>query len=491
MMRLLALRNFVHKPWRSALLFLGFGLGVSVMIILLSIGGAMVTQAEDERLIGGGRVTVLPEGIDIEVMKTGGLGGLFFSIANARFLYLQLLAAPRLASSVKAVAPQIDDALLYMTTPDGVERIVRAAGDIPSAQRAVGVPPTLAAGAWVDDSTDRRWIAPTQAELENDIDHFHRPPTDTASARTWAEWHYFNVVSADRRRWVFVTLMATGAGPDSGRVLVTMHEDVAGSDHERRFTATVPASALEYSTTMANLRVGRSSVTVLPDGRYAVHAVANESRGATAVVDLVVAPVPRDYLPGSNLSSGTFLSGYVVPGLAANASGTICIARACQRYDGAQSYHDHNWGVWRGVTWEWGSARMGQYAVLYGRVRPPDSVAASASSPLFVYLVDSLGFRALFRPGTIVYDDRKIITVNGRPIHVPAHAVMTDVRSDGASADSLRLELDIDDATGTYTPGLGREQANFIQMIGRARLSGRVSGGELSGEGIGFFETYR
>ena len=63
MFSLLAVRNFLHKPWRSALLFLGFGMGVSVMIVLLSIGEAMVTQAKDERLVGGGDVTVLPEGI--------------------------------------------------------------------------------------------------------------------------------------------------------------------------------------------------------------------------------------------------------------------------------------------------------------------------------------------------------------------------------------------------------------------------------------------
>src|ERR1700722_1580395 len=146
MMMLLAIRNFLYKPWRSALLFFGLGLGVSVMIILLSIGDAMVVQSEQERLVGGGSITVLPEGIDIEVMKTGGLGGLFFSIANARFLNLQLLGAPRLAPFVRAVAPQIDEQLVYLRTPDGVERPVRASADIPSAQRAVGAAPTLAAG---------------------------------------------------------------------------------------------------------------------------------------------------------------------------------------------------------------------------------------------------------------------------------------------------------------------------------------------------------
>ena len=71
-------------------------MGVSVMIVLLSVGEALLVQARDEKLVGGGEITILPEGIDVEVMKTGGLGGLFFSIDHARFIYEQLLAAPRL-----------------------------------------------------------------------------------------------------------------------------------------------------------------------------------------------------------------------------------------------------------------------------------------------------------------------------------------------------------------------------------------------------------
>src|SRR5215218_1630748 len=100
MIELLALRNLVLRPWRSAFLLFGYSLGVAVMIVLLSIGEALLMQARDEKLVGGGDVTILPEGIDVEVMKTGGLGGLFFSIDHARFIYRQLLASPRLASSV-------------------------------------------------------------------------------------------------------------------------------------------------------------------------------------------------------------------------------------------------------------------------------------------------------------------------------------------------------------------------------------------------------
>ena len=95
MIAMLALRNITYRPWRSVLLLFGYGVGVAVMIVLLSIGEAMLSQARNEKLVGGGSITVLPEGLDVEVMKTGGIGGLFFSIDHASFLYRQLFASPR------------------------------------------------------------------------------------------------------------------------------------------------------------------------------------------------------------------------------------------------------------------------------------------------------------------------------------------------------------------------------------------------------------
>ena len=161
MIATLARRNLTLRPWRSALLLGGFGLGVGVMIVLLAIGEAMLTQARDERLVGGGDITVLPEGIDVEVMKTGGVGGLFFSISNARFLDLQLLSSVRDSARTRAVAPQIVDKVLYLRTADGRERAVRAVGELPSRSAAVGALPPLAKGEWRDDAFDTRWRAPT------------------------------------------------------------------------------------------------------------------------------------------------------------------------------------------------------------------------------------------------------------------------------------------------------------------------------------------
>ena len=80
MIGLLARRTLTDRPRRTLLLLGGFGLSVGVMIVLLSIGQAVLEQARDKDVIGGGDVVVVPEGVDTEVMKIGGATGMFFSI---------------------------------------------------------------------------------------------------------------------------------------------------------------------------------------------------------------------------------------------------------------------------------------------------------------------------------------------------------------------------------------------------------------------------
>lgn len=493
----LALRNLVLRPWRSLLLLAGFGLGVGVMITLLSIGDAMVAQARDEKLVGGGDVTVLPDGVDLEVLKTGGVGGLWFSVANARFVYLQLLAAPRLRPVVAAAAPQMEGKLLYLRGARLPELAVRASGEVPSLSRAVGGAPAVAAGVWDDDDGDRRWTAPTDAQLRHDIDHFHETPRGVQDPQSWAEWHYFNVLSADGRRWAFLTFMVGGDVPRGewgGQLLLTLHE--AGAP-PRRYSRTIPRGRVRYSTRDADLQLDDAFVRVREDGRYAVRArIPAERGGEAADVDLVVSPAPGAYFPGTSLGSGAFVSGYVVAGLRAATSGSICVGRRCERYDDAQGYHDHNWGTWRDVTWEWGAARAGAYTLLYGRVQAPDSLIADA--PLFVYLVDSLGFRAVFRPREVRYQDTRRLVVGRTSIAVPARGEMLDVRG----ADTLRITLEIEDAAATDMRvaavergehGLARRLARpwFLQLKGTARIAGRIDGIPVAGQGAGFFETYR
>ena len=80
--------------------------------------------------------------------------------------------------------------------------------------------------------------------------------------------------------------------------------------------------------------------------------------------------------------------------------------------------------------------------------------------------------------------------------------MLRQLRIDACRDDTLRIELTVEDATATdtRTPGVergeglsarGLEHPYFIQMKGTMKISGRVRGRPVSGEGAGFFETYR
>lgn len=478
MISVLAFRHLLVRKRRSAFLLLGFGLGVGVMIVLLSVGEAMLDQSRDVALVGGGEVTVLPEGIDVEAMRTGGVSGMFFGIDRARFVTRQLLGGPREAGFVRSVAPAIEGKLLYLRKDasggTGVPVAVRAGGEIPSRAAAVGAALDVREGVWADDAADSAWIAPTPQHLYDELDRFHLPPKPDS---TWGEWQYFNVVAAPDEWW-YVTLLVGGKVPGGrwgGQVLVTRR--TPGGRYER-FTAGVPAAAVRLDTSGASLDVGASSVRQR-DGVYRVSARARGGAGE-ARVDLEIRPRPHRYFPAVELGAADFLSGYVVPGLVADASGTLCVAGRCRRIEAAPAYHDHNWGVWRDVTWEWGAARGASVALLYGGVRAP----GSAATPFFLAVVDSLGFRQVLRFRRIRYE-------GARPAAGAAGAIApARFRLDAArGADTVHLAVVIADALATRMRAEGLDR-HFLQMRGRFTVRGRIGGAELADSGTGFFETY-
>ena len=317
MIGMLALRNLTLRPWRSALLLFGFGLGVGVMIVLLSIGEALLTQARDERLVGGGDVTVLPEGIDVEVMKTGGVGGLFFSISNARFLYLQLLSSPRNARAVRAVAPQIDDKLLYLRTLDGRERAVRATGELPSRSAPLARCRRWPSVQWSDDELRSPLASPTLPSCAPTSTTFIFRRATSANRDSWAEWHYFNVLSADRKRWAFISFIVGGAVPDGrwgGQVLLTLHEEGRPA---RRFRC-VPdglGRVLDVERRPAHRQRscdGRFGRPLCRSTRVRVASVARATRSSISSLRRRRART----FPARRSAAARFVSGYAVAGLA-------------------------------------------------------------------------------------------------------------------------------------------------------------------------------
>lgn len=472
----LAVRHLFVKRVRALVLLLGFALGVGVMIVLLSVGEAMLAQSRDVALVGGGEVTVLPQGIDIEAMRTGGTGGMFFGIDRARAVTRTFLGGPRTAGVVRAVAPALEYKLLYVAHGD-VVLPVKAGGEIPSRAAAVGAGLDVLDGQWRDSPADSAFVMPTVQQLYDELDRFHLP---TGRDSTWGEWHYFNVVTGPEEWW-YITYLVGGDVPDGrwgGQLLVTRRNP--GGRYER-YTAEVPSARVQFDTARADLALGEHRVTQR-EGRYRVVGSASGPSGRVRF-DLEVRPQPLRYFPPVELRADEFRSGYVVPGLRSDATGTFCLDGACRAVRDAPAYHDHNWGVWRDVSWEWGMGRGSRLDLLYGGVVSPRDSVGAAGSPFFLAIADSLGVRQVLRFRTIAYEGA--MPAGGAGGRAPARFTLAAARD----ADTLRLHVDVLSAQSTESAAGGMRRL-FLQMRGRFRLEGRLSGEAVSDAGLGFFETY-
>lgn len=476
MLTTLAFRHLWVRKIRSLFLLLGFALGVGVMVVLLSVGEAMLDQSRDVSLVGGGEVTVLPQGIDVEAMRTGGLSGMFFTIERARFLTRQVLGGPRHERMVRVVSPAIEGKLLYLCPARGdcAPTAVRAGGEIPSRAAALGAGLDLRGGRWTDTRADSVYVAPNPQQLYDELDRFHIPSNPDSS---WGEWHYFNLVTGPDEWW-YVSYLVGGEVPDGkwgGRILVTHRR----SDREYdQYTADAPPERVTFDTTRADLSIGESSVRQ----REGVYHLVARARGPAGAVDLelTVRPLPNQYFPPVELREEEFLSGYVVPALAATADGRICAGGRCRRVEEVSAYHDHNWGVWRDVTWEWGTGRGDRLSLLYGGVYGPEAIA----SPFFLTLVDSLGVLQVFRFGRIDYQGSR--PAKGAPgVSAPSRFTLAGTRD----ADTVRLAVDVRHAFATDM-GAASFRRVFLQMRGAFELRGRAAGDEVADQGEGFFETY-
>ncbi|MDE2982657.1 MAG: hypothetical protein OXU74_15815 [Gemmatimonadota bacterium] len=478
-----------QRSGRSALLLGGYALGVGVTIVLLSVGRAMVDQARDRELLGGGDLIVLPEGIDLETLRTGGASSMYFSVEQATLLYRDVLAGSRFDDRIAAAAPWIDDELLYLEADSGLVPI-SAGGTLPGAAMDLGAGPDLLAGTWADLDADHAWRTPSAADFYRSIDALHLPRGAAARDTTWAEWHYFNVMLPDSG-WLYLTYMVGGDVPDGrwgGRILAT--RVVPETGRATVYSVEVGSETVAFAEGHPNLAIGQSSVTIEADGSYRLRArvppepaAAGSQARAPLTVDLTVSERTRRYLPPVDIGSSDFVSGYTVPLLDGLATGQVCEGARCHRLEGARTYHDHNWGTWSGVTWDWGQARAGRYSVLYGGVaRETDADANATQGGRFLYLADEHGFAGVF---TI----RELSTRwrgqegQGTPGAIAIHAIN--------GPDSLALSVTVGHTQVTTGPvAQDGPPALFYQMRGTLELSGRLFGTEVQERGDGFFETW-
>jgi hypothetical protein len=513
--RRLVFRSLAQRPGRSLLLLLGYALGVGVTVALLAIGSALLVQAQDRELLGGGEVTVLPVGLDLETFRTGGVTSLYFTIEQAPFLYREVLAGPRFADRIEAAAPWIENQLVYVHAAD-TTIAVSADGQIPSLAAALGVVPEIreleglrevrgrvpegvlvgAEGIWVDLPADRAWAEPSDSVRLASIDAFHLPGAAGRDS-TWGEWHYFNVRGLEGDGWLYVTYLIGGEIPDGrwgGELFATL---IRPGREARSFQLSFDPDYVEFHLDRPDLRLGDSYVTVDSDGVYEIRArIPGErptSSSDTLTLALQIEPGVA-YLPPLEVSPGGFPSGYTVPALAGSASGEVCVAGRCEALVETPAYHDHNWGVWRDVTWDWGQARLGLYAVLYGGVKGPEGEEGSR----FLFLTDSMGFAGLFTIDALDYvwdeewPDRFVVQASRGADSVSLAVTVSQARATPRTAGAAETAEAGEAAAVEGAEAVGRAAPDvFYQMEGPAELRGRVAGEELEAAGRGFFETWR
>jgi hypothetical protein len=197
-----------------------------------------------------------------------------------------------------------------------------------------------------------------------------------------------------------------------------------------------------------------------------------------------VVPVRDRYFPAVELRNDQIVSGYVVPALSARASGKICVRGACRTVSAVPAYHDHNWGIWRDVRWEWGTGQGDRFNLLYGGVYGTEEDQGGSQASFFMTLVDSLGVRQVLRFSNIRYE-------GSRPVPGARRAAApTSFSLDGVhGADTVHLSVRVTDALATRMKASDFRRV-FLQMRGAFILRGRLGGDTVADSGLGFFETY-
>jgi hypothetical protein len=439
----------------------GFGLGVAVMAALLGIGGVILEQARTPALVGGGDLIV---------------GSVTGRIGSARFVMANVLDGGSLGDRVKVASPNVRTNL-YLIDDKGTTAIV-ARGGIPSRERGLGDPETNGIEVWADTPADRDWLSPTHEAILRAMDRFHAIPDVPARASSWSEWLYFNGQSGATR--FYLTFLASSRLASGKRMLgVRLQLDRNGKmtsySHGSEVTDEELASAPDISAGPNRVRLVGSEYRIRID-------LASDAGGPRATGEIVVRAVPGQSMPPFTMRGGAgWQSGYVVPVMAGELTGTIAIGRDTIDLTGGSGYHDHNWGFWEGVSWQWGQVKGDGLSFVYGRVYPPANAADSARLPGFLV--------ALGPEGPIGYATDVSIEERDAASTAQPRRIVVMGRSDSLA---LTLDIAVDHVTTTQMgEGLFGGGMNFLQMRGEYRVSGSIGERAIDFTAPGSAETFR
>ncbi len=458
---ILALRSLVSRPVRTAVLAGGFGLGVAVMAALLGVAAVILEQARRPELVGGG-----------DVIIDGAAGRL----ANAKFALSALINDGPLASKVAAVVP-VERATVYLIDDAG-PTAVRARGGIPSLERAMRDPETTGVASWIDAAADAAWAKPDPHDVLLEMDRFHEIPNVSKRADSWAEWLYFN--GRSERAGFYLTFLA-GPRLPSGRRRVGVRLQLEEAGKTTSYSDSIEVDEADLLRTAPNLTVGANEVRLVGhDYRVRLNLPAESGRGRAAG-ELVLHARPSHVLPPIALrGAGGWISGYVVPVMSGSWEGSLAVSGRMIPLDQAAGYHDHNWGFWDGVTWQWGQVQGAGVSFVYGRVRPPADVADPSRVPAFLMALGADGPIGYSTNVTIIETDR---VSGGAPQKIV-------VRANG---DAFAVNIELAEISATVRSRLPGASAglDFLQMQARAHVTGTVGGKPIDFRAPASAETFR
>ena len=353
MMFRVAWRSLMTRPVRAAVLAAGFGFGIAVMAELLGVGQVILEQAHTRALGGGGDLIIY---------------GPFGSVPSARFLLSSVLGAPDLARQVTTASPS-RQARVFLMTPKG-PIAVSAEGGIPSLEKRLGDPEVSSVASWTDTPGDERWAHPDPGELVRAMDRFHTVPDVAARAASWAEWLYFNGRTRDGRTRLYLTFLVGPRGETPGKRRAGVRLQLERDRQSSSYSAQGEVDEASMLAQAPDLDIAGNRVRL--DGL--TYRMTLAMPGLSGEIVLEARP-GRSLPPASIRGAGGWVSGYVVPVLAGTMRGTLRVGAERLTIDEAAGYHDHNWGFWEGVSWQWGQVAHDDLSIVYGRVFPPADVA--------------------------------------------------------------------------------------------------------------------
>jgi hypothetical protein len=340
-------------------------------------------------------------------------------------------------------------------------------------------------------------VSPNQGDVLRAMDRFHPIPPEASgfpgspkprsgeggSRTSWAEWLYFSGRSPDGRLRFYLTFLTgapTAAGMRHAVVRLQLDRDGRSTNYSAIDEIDEPALLRQAP----DMEVAGNRVRLEGLRYHLTLALSGEGARPTPRLrgEITLDAVPgRSLPPGAIQGAHGWVSGYVAPVLSGIVAGALIVDGTTVPLDGVVGYHDHNWGFWEGVRWQWGQVAHGDLSIVYGRVFPPSNVADPDGIP---------GFLGLLGPdGPIAFSTNVSIEEHAdggtpRTLDIVARGNQLEIRLAFSAEESVRTRMSLTQSpTGTAM--------DFLQLGGRYTVSGRGGGRELSFTARGSAETFR